>query len=337
MSSNSSSETSQSLEVLAKSSAVKWATDTLNNSQNFVQNIFAEFCKLQAQQSASKNPAGVGQEEKSKSAVSSGNVASVELSKGELKEEQKHKSTFIHINRINLPKLPCEFILTRAPSDETVVDFWTTVWKEYVKVIVYIENSEATKSEIALGPYWPKVFGLKEHHCFGKYRIRPIYGQVAKSYTQKILEVKNLESNESRWVRHLVYADWPKEEAAMSTESLFDFIRKVDEELEKGKKDSMVYPFRVLVHDAMGTSRSATFVILRSLIGVIKIGQTPLIPQTVSILLEQQAYWIHEPRLYYYIYYALIKYIMANWDIPKDVRNDWLKKAKLIRRKSVRT
>ncbi|KFD52310.1 Protein-tyrosine phosphatase [Trichuris suis] len=332
MSCSPPSEPSQSWESSAKSSAVKWASDTLNNSQNFIHNIHAEFCNLQAQQSANKSRAGVCQDEKNKSCVS-GNVASVELSK----EEQKHKSTFIHIDRINLPKLPCEFILTRAPSDETVVHFWTTVWKEYVKVIVYIENSEATKSEIALGPYWPKVFGLKEHHCFGKYRIRPIYGQVAKSYTQKILEVKNMESNETRWVRHLVYADWPKDEAAMSTESLFDFIRKVDEELEKGKKDSMVYPFRILIHDATGTSRSATFVVLRSLIGVIKIGQTPLIQQTVSILLEQHAYPVQEPRLYYYIYYALIKYIMANWDIPKDVRNEWLKKAKLIRRKSVRT
>uniref|UniRef100_A0A5S6R0P6 Tyrosine-protein phosphatase domain-containing protein n=1 Tax=Trichuris muris TaxID=70415 RepID=A0A5S6R0P6_TRIMR len=320
--------TSPGQEEITKTRAVQWASEMLKDCQKSIHNISSEFFKLQAETQA--NGSNASDETKGNSICSDGHCAD---SSNERKvKERRHKRPSVHSDRVNLPELPCEFILAKALSQETIVDLWTTVWKEYVKVIVYIEDSEACKSD-TIEPYWPKMFGVNEHHTYGKFQIRAIYGQVTKSYTHKILEIQDMESNETRWVRHLVYADWPREEAALSTETLFDLMNKVDEQLEKGKKDSMVYPFRVLVHDTVSTLRSGTFVVLRSLIGAIRIGLTPLVSPTVSILLHQQARSIREVKLYYYIYYALIKYIMTHWDIPEDIRNDWQTKAKLMRKK----
>ena len=60
---------------------------------------------------------------------------------------------FIHANRIKGGPLFNEFIVTQAPMDNTIGDFWRMVWQEKVPYVFMLSSrKEADKC----AEYWPR-------------------------------------------------------------------------------------------------------------------------------------------------------------------------------------
>lgn len=70
-----------------------------------------------------------------------------------LRYPAKEPHNFIHANRIAAPLLFNDFILTQAPLEGTVGDFWRMCWQERVRYIfMLVDRADPKRCAV----YWPR-------------------------------------------------------------------------------------------------------------------------------------------------------------------------------------
>ncbi|KAI3415906.1 hypothetical protein GPALN_005470 [Globodera pallida] len=72
--------------------------------------------------------------------------------------EEPSTDSFIHANYVRSPVLFNDFIVTQAPLDNTIGDFWRMIWQEKV---CYIFMLISRKEPNRCVPYWPKSLASK--------------------------------------------------------------------------------------------------------------------------------------------------------------------------------
>uniref|UniRef100_A0A915NG96 Tyrosine-protein phosphatase domain-containing protein n=2 Tax=Meloidogyne TaxID=189290 RepID=A0A915NG96_9BILA len=68
--------------------------------------------------------------------------------------EEPSLDSFIHANHVNSPLLFNDFIITQAPMDNTIKDFWRMVWQERVCFIFMLISRSDTRR---CAKYWPET------------------------------------------------------------------------------------------------------------------------------------------------------------------------------------
>uniref|UniRef100_A0A0N5A8I0 SET domain-containing protein n=1 Tax=Syphacia muris TaxID=451379 RepID=A0A0N5A8I0_9BILA len=199
---------------------------------------------------------------------------------------------FIHANYVRGGPLFNEFIITQAPMDNTVGDFWRMVWQEQSP---YIFMLISRKQKHRCAAYWPRTIG-SSMQCYGL----KIVNQRVDEYRHPLFRVTSL----------LIYG--PDEKQLKVEHWQGDF----------NNSDNLAAPLQLLhlarncsrptiVHCHLGISRSAVLVAIEICISSILRGPSynHLVQKAVQLLRTQRPYSIETPMQYIYIH-RVLQYFM---------------------------
>ncbi|XP_041370262.1 uncharacterized protein LOC121384094 [Gigantopelta aegis] len=99
------------------------------------------------------------------------------------------------------------YIATQAPMTNTIHDFWRMVWEQQSRVIVMLTAMDE-QGHPKCAHYWPDSETDPLKRC-GDYMIVLKKKDVYQEYTMSSLELKDMENNLVREIKHFWYTCWP--------------------------------------------------------------------------------------------------------------------------------
>lgn len=213
---------------------------------------------------------------------------------------------FIHANRINAPLLFNEFILTQAPLENTIEDFWRMVWQEEVR---YIFMLISRKNSNRCAGYWPK----KKSDSMSFHGLT-IYTEEVSDFDDTLFRVTKIRivgpKNKELFVEH-----WQG---------------------DLNNSDNVQTPLRLLrlarnctrptvIHDHLGVSRAATLVAIELCIVNLLKGPSYKYPvqRAVHYLRSFRPFSVETPIQYIFIHRVLQQFIRGLIGEPKGFEDDY--------------
>ncbi|CAP31090.1 Protein CBR-EGG-4 [Caenorhabditis briggsae] len=194
---------------------------------------------------------------------------------------------FIHANLISGKPLFNEFILTQAPMENTVNDFWRMIWQEEVPYIVMLTSR---KEPERCAPYWPKSPTDPAIHVSGGIQIEN-YG--VYQAPDPIFRVTHLRligpDREERHVEHW-QGDVNNSSNMYSPLNILRLLRNTSKP--------------VVIHDHLGISRAACLVAAEIAICSLLRGPTYKYPvqRAVQFLRQRRPFCIETPMQYIFVH-----------------------------------
>ncbi|XP_046559064.1 tyrosine-protein phosphatase non-receptor type 7-like [Haliotis rubra] len=142
------------------------------------------------------------------------------------------------------------YVATQAPLDSTVADFWRMVWEQQSRVIIMLTAMEEN-GHPKCAHYLPDCLGDSLQR-YGDFMILLKKKDVHQEYIISILELKDIENNLVREVKHCWYTAWPQH-GSPEPISLVKFILDTRVFYEDSGAP-------LIVHCSPGTGRTGTFI-----------------------------------------------------------------------------
>ncbi|XP_046329648.2 uncharacterized protein LOC124113387 [Haliotis rufescens] len=142
------------------------------------------------------------------------------------------------------------YVATQAPLDSTVADFWRMVWEQQSRVIIMLTAMEEN-GHPKCAHYLPDCLGDSLQR-YGDFMILLKKKDVHQEYIISILELKDIENNLVREVKHCWYTAWPQH-GGPEPISLVKFILDTRVFYEDSGAP-------LIVHCSPGTGRTGTFI-----------------------------------------------------------------------------
>ena len=140
----------------------------------------------------------------------------------------------------------CSYIITQAPMESTIVDYWQMIWEQGVTLLVNLCQMDEVER------YWPE----EGSQVYGNYEVNLVSEHIwSEDYVVRSFYLKSLKTNETRTVTQFHYLSWKKNQVPASNKSLLEFRRKVNKSY-RGKASP------VLVHDFNGAGRAGTYCLI---------------------------------------------------------------------------
>uniref|UniRef100_A0A8D8SC24 Tyrosine-protein phosphatase non-receptor type 23 n=1 Tax=Cacopsylla melanoneura TaxID=428564 RepID=A0A8D8SC24_9HEMI len=162
-------------------------------------------------------------------------------------------------------------IVTQAPLQSTVADFWTMVWERSVELVVCL----LTDNELDSPVYWPTEKG--QDLSLAKLRISLQSRNLRGAWSERILSLQDQDKKTTRVVVHLQLTAWP---GSSFPSSPSQFLSLVSETLTLyHQQRSLSHP--IVVHCSAGIGRSGLFVL--ALLALTDINKGRGIPDLVQL------------------------------------------------------
>lgn len=165
-------------------------------------------------------------------------------------------STYINANFIRgLHDEAKAFIASQGPLFETMPDFWRMVWEHNVSVIIMLTNFIENGRHKCV-KYWPPAEG-KDKIVYGDFEVmKRNEEEVPSCYTLTQLSIKNMQTQEVKYVDHFWYTSWPDFGIPKVAEPILKLREAVDQRRRSGPSNTGP----VVVHCSAGLGRSGTFI-----------------------------------------------------------------------------
>ncbi|XP_061172161.1 uncharacterized protein LOC133181633 [Saccostrea echinata] len=178
--------------------------NNLSNMTRDMVEIYKEFDKLPYEM-PSLSCVPIGAEDKNRYA----NVIPLTHSRVKLKKlEHEEHSEYINANFVT--GYNCDlhaYIATQAPLPNTIADFWRMVWEQQSRVIIMITAvNEMQPPRDA--HYIPDTEGINGRVRYGDIVLVLKKKEVRQEYIMSLLEVKDIENNLLREIRHFWFTSW---------------------------------------------------------------------------------------------------------------------------------
>ncbi|KAM4706114.1 tyrosine-protein phosphatase non-receptor type 2 isoform 2-T2 [Rhinophrynus dorsalis] len=232
---------------------------------------------------------------------------------------QNVENDYINASLVVVEEAQRNYILTQGPLPNTCCHFWLMVWQQKSKAIVML-NRIVEKDAVKCAQYWPtpeaEVLLFKESGLCVK-----LLSEDNKSYyTVRVLELKDINTAETREIYHFHYTTWPDFGVPESPASFLNFLFKVR---ESGSLDPVHGPS--VVHCSAGIGRSGTFSLVDTCLLLMEKRKDPSSVDIKQVLLNMRNYrmgLIQTPGQLRFSYMAVIegtKYIMGD----SSLQNQW--------------
>ncbi|XP_014678311.1 PREDICTED: tyrosine-protein phosphatase non-receptor type 2-like isoform X3 [Priapulus caudatus] len=171
---------------------------------------------------------------------------------------------YINASLVEVPIIGRKYILSQGPLSNTAGDFWQMVWEQDCKAIVML-NSVIEKGMPKCHQYWPvgTANGGEDTVTFEKNGFAVEFLQAAgqDTFISRMLQLTNLNTNESREVRHFQYTVWPDFGVPKCPTTFLEFLDAV-------KKSGALAPHAAppVIHCSAGIGRSGTFCLVHTCI-----------------------------------------------------------------------
>uniref|UniRef100_A0A665WU54 Protein tyrosine phosphatase non-receptor type 13 n=1 Tax=Echeneis naucrates TaxID=173247 RepID=A0A665WU54_ECHNA len=167
---------------------------------------------------------------------------------------------YINANFINMPVKDENFlyIACQGPLPTTLGDFWQMVWEQKSNVIAMM-TQEVEGGKVKCQRYWPDT-AMTAEMVDDRLQIMLIKDQYLDNFVIRLIEVKNIQTNEAQYVTHLNYTGWPDHGTPTQPEQLLTFISYMRHVHQSGP---------IITHCSAGIGRSGTLICIDVVLGLI--------------------------------------------------------------------
>ncbi|XP_058472827.1 tyrosine-protein phosphatase non-receptor type 13 isoform X1 [Solea solea] len=167
---------------------------------------------------------------------------------------------YINANFINMPVKDENFmyIACQGPLPTTLGDFWQMVWEQKSNVIAMM-TQEVEGGKVKCQRYWPDTPKTAEM-VDDRLQITLIKDQYLDNFVIRLIEVKDVLTDEIQHVTHLNYTGWPDHGTPSQPEQLLTFISYMRHIHESGP---------IITHCSAGIGRSGTLICIDVVLGLI--------------------------------------------------------------------
>ncbi|XP_067429604.1 tyrosine-protein phosphatase non-receptor type 13 isoform X4 [Thunnus thynnus] len=167
---------------------------------------------------------------------------------------------YINANFIKMPVKDENFmyIACQGPLPTTLGDFWQMVWEQKSNVIAMM-TQEVEGGKVKCQRYWPDTPKTAEM-VDDRLQITLIKDQYLDNFVIRLIEVKDIQTNEIQRVTHLNYTGWPDHGTPTQPEQLLTFISYMRHVHRSGP---------IITHCSAGIGRSGTLICIDVVLGLI--------------------------------------------------------------------
>ncbi|XP_041666705.1 tyrosine-protein phosphatase non-receptor type 13 isoform X2 [Cheilinus undulatus] len=167
---------------------------------------------------------------------------------------------YINANFIKMPVKDESYmyIACQGPLPTTLGDFWQMVWEQKSNVIAMM-TQEVEGGKVKCQRYWPDTPRTAEM-VDDRLQITLIKDQYLDNFVIRLIEVKNVQTNEIQCVTHLNYTGWPDHGTPSQPEQLLTFISYMRHVHRSGP---------IITHCSAGIGRSGTLICIDVVLGLI--------------------------------------------------------------------
>ncbi|XP_028318120.1 tyrosine-protein phosphatase non-receptor type 13 isoform X2 [Gouania willdenowi] len=167
---------------------------------------------------------------------------------------------YINANFIKMPVKDEDFmyIACQGPLPTTLRDFWQMVWEQKSNVIAMM-TQEVEAGKVKCQRYWPDTPRTAEM-VDERLQIMLIQDQNLDNFVIRLIEVKDVQTNQTQLVTHLNYTGWPDHGTPSQPEQLLTFISYMRHIHQSGP---------IITHCSAGIGRSGTLICIDVVLGLI--------------------------------------------------------------------
>ncbi|XP_057674167.1 tyrosine-protein phosphatase non-receptor type 13 isoform X2 [Corythoichthys intestinalis] len=167
---------------------------------------------------------------------------------------------YINANHINMPVKDENFtyIACQGPLPTTMGDFWQMVLEQKANVVAMM-TQEIEGGKVKCQRYWPDSPGSTEM-VDERLQIKLVKDQYLDHFVIRLMEVKDVTTDETQLVTHLNYTGWPDHGTPSEPEQLLTFISYMRHAHRSGP---------IITHCSAGIGRSGTLICIDVVLGLI--------------------------------------------------------------------
>ncbi|KAM6975314.1 tyrosine-protein phosphatase non-receptor type 13 isoform 1-T1 [Tautogolabrus adspersus] len=167
---------------------------------------------------------------------------------------------YINANFIKMPVKDESYmyIACQGPLPTTLGDFWQMIWEQKSNVIAMM-TQEVEGGKVKCQRYWPDTPRTAEM-VDDRLQITLIKDQYLDNFVIRLIEVKDIQTNEIQFVTHLNYTGWPDHGTPSQPEQLLTFISYMRHVHRSGP---------IITHCSAGIGRSGTLICIDVVLGLI--------------------------------------------------------------------
>ncbi|XP_031433720.1 tyrosine-protein phosphatase non-receptor type 13 isoform X3 [Clupea harengus] len=150
------------------------------------------------------------------------------------------------------------YIACQGPLPTTLGDFWQMVWEQKSNVIAMM-TQEVEGGKVKCQRYWPDTPRTAEM-VDDRLQITLVKDQHLDNFVIRLIEVKDIQTNEIQQVTHLNYTGWPDHGTPTQPEQLLTFISYMRHIHQSGP---------IITHCSAGIGRSGTLICIDVVLGLI--------------------------------------------------------------------
>lgn len=191
------------------------------------------------------------------------------------------------------------YMLTQAPLENTIHDFWRMLWEYEVFSIVMI-SSPTERDMHHCYPYWPVN---NEPTLFGLLRVQIAAEEERNGYIRREFRVTNSKNGESRVISHFMYFDWPTDGAPSESTAIIEMIGQLQKSQQQTGNNAIV------IHCSDGSGRSGALTALMYCLEKVKLEGVIDVFQTVRSMRTQRTSLVQHLDQYQFIYTSIRKFL----------------------------
>ncbi|XP_049594937.1 tyrosine-protein phosphatase non-receptor type 13 isoform X5 [Syngnathus scovelli] len=167
---------------------------------------------------------------------------------------------YINANHIKMAVKDEEFayIACQGPLPTTMGDFWQMVWEQKSNVVAMM-TQEIEGGKVKCQRYWPDSPGTTEM-VDQRLQVKLVKDQYLDHFVIRLVEVKDVTTEETQLVTHLNYTGWPDHGTPSQPEQLLTFISYMRHVHRSGP---------IITHCSAGIGRSGTLICIDVVLGLI--------------------------------------------------------------------
>ncbi|KAM3920260.1 uncharacterized protein RB166_014648 [Leptodactylus fuscus] len=217
---------------------------------------------------------------------------------------------YINANYIPGYSFKREFIAAQGPLPKTVSDFWRMVWDKDVKAIVMLTKC-IELGKVKCEEYWPK----RSPKTYGNFSVSMTDENILPDWTTRDFTIVNIETKQSKQVRHFHFTAWPDHGVPKTTSDLIRFRNLVREYTTSCY--SLDSP--ILVHCSAGVGRTGTFIALDRIIKQIELEDRIDVYSIVSDIRQHRVLMVQTESQYIFLNQCALDIIKSQKESDPDL------------------
>lgn len=183
--------------------------------------------------------------------------------------ELKQNDDYINASHVRGLSARCpSLIVTQAPNQATLVDFWAGIWQEQVETIMCL----VPDSDLGSNLYIPK--DSKSPLSWSDFTVSLQSSKTSGSHIERVINICHLGTKQTRALLHVQMLGWPGPDLPASPAPIIDSALA----LLSLHKQQRVASHPVLIHCTDGGTKSGTFSAVLSLLSEMQTSSGPAIP-----------------------------------------------------------